>query len=826
MNPLEADTDRDGVLDGQETVKQQVRIDRIESYTLKEVNTLPSVEIVGQGDYSQKMYAVAIENNKTILEIDALVGTPFDFVHDEDMTFSSSKLTFSLSDEVLSENAIEDLAIAWYNYDENALELIETACDKDKNTISANVEHYSTYMVVSVPDYFFNIDYENTGNIITSGKADVVFVVDTTGSMGGTIRNVKNNINQFVEKLEENKVDIRLGLVEYRDIYADGVGSTKSYDWYTDVDSFKSQLSSLGVSGGGDTPESAVDALYCAKNMSFRTGVKKYIILISDADYKDGIASDSSITMKDAIDELVSKDIVTSVVTRTQYYTDYSLLVTKTDGVEANITENFVNALEPLILKMGEQVNKGCWVRLANGSVVCLDKDPTLEDSEADTDGDGIPDCEELKDSYKVQVYNPYTMKMQIIDTWSYYSDPSRKDTDGDGIEDGEDINPTQFDIVPVTVNESLLSFNTGRTWYINDYSAKEIWDAHKRLEEAKYDLNLNSGNEKQILEKAAEVINCNDLQSFSMEELIFVALMDGDGIRFYLDSKSVSQRESLFKIIYGRETDYYQQQGLINRSWEKVSGYEANGFFKGRVLSEADIVYSFDQLRIYDIYSVIDLVESVGIILVSSLIIVTIGYIVVINIQALSSYIQTYGVKNGVDFYLTLGVSNAPAVQNSLMKALSTEITDGDDDEYRLIDYVDDVIYTEDDVWALPAVKRGDYLDKVCGNNLVHNYPVIDKLENRVITSIKSIDTGLKSYQSAGGIYNKIVKDASVLYKFTGKRWAGIPIEPSMYDSKVLQIVLPNTTITAEQMLGLQAAELYVMNTYNIQIILTVATK
>ena len=107
-----------------------------------------------------------------------------------------------------------------------------------------------------------------------------------------------------------------------------------------------------------------------------------------------------------------------------------------------------------------------------------------------------------------------------------------------------------------------------------------------------------------------------------------------------------------------------------------------------------------------------------------------------------------------------------------------------------------------------------------------MHNYPVIDKLENRVITSIKSIDTGLKSYQSAGGIYNKIVKDASVLYKFTGKRWAGIPIEPSMYDSKVLQIVLPNTTITAEQMLGLQAAELYVMNTYNIQIILTVATK
>ncbi|WP_040950119.1 hypothetical protein, partial [Gorillibacterium massiliense] len=32
----------------------------------------------------------------------------------------------------------------------------------------------------------------------TERKADIVFVIDTTGSMGGVISNVKNNVTQFV----------------------------------------------------------------------------------------------------------------------------------------------------------------------------------------------------------------------------------------------------------------------------------------------------------------------------------------------------------------------------------------------------------------------------------------------------------------------------------------------------------------------------------------------------------------------------------------------------------------------------------------------------
>lgn len=54
--------------------------------------------------------------------------------------------------------------------------------------------------------------------LVTKGAADIVFVVDTTGSMGSSIRNVKNNIKYFVDELTDTyQLDIQFGLVYYSD---------------------------------------------------------------------------------------------------------------------------------------------------------------------------------------------------------------------------------------------------------------------------------------------------------------------------------------------------------------------------------------------------------------------------------------------------------------------------------------------------------------------------------------------------------------------------------------------------------------------------------
>ncbi len=59
--------------------------------------------------------------------------------------------------------------------------------------------------------------------------------------------------------------------------------------------------------------------------------------------------------------------------------------------------------------------------------------------------------------------------------------------------------------------------------------------------------------------------------------------------------------------------------------------------------------------------------------------------------------------------------------------------------------------------VWSLNGFKRGREIEAVFGNNLGWNFPVIDKFENGVVTSIKSIDIGAKTYKNLGALFSKL---------------------------------------------------------------------
>ena len=113
-------------------------------------------------------------------------------------------------------------------------------------------------------------------------------------------------------------------------------------------------------------------------------------------------------------------------------------------------------------------------------------------------------------------------------------------------------------------------------------------------------------------------------------------------------------------------------------------------------------------------------------------------------------------------------------------------------------------------DVWKKGSVARGNTIDNALGNNLGHNFPVIDKLENGVITSIKSIDLTLPSYQTAKGIYSKLRRDVDELDDFKTKTWAKIEVTPERYSSKALEIVIPDMKITMEQQKGIEMVKEY----------------
>ena len=100
-----------------------------------------------------------------------------------------------------------------------------------------------------------------------------------------------------------------------------------------------------------------------------------------------------------------------------------------------------------------------------------------------------------------------------------------------------------------------------------------------------------------------------------------------------------------------------------------------------------------------------------------------------------------------------------------------------------------DNIVYVEDSLWAKGAFKRGEIIDKALGNNLGYNFPVIDKLNDKTITSIKSMDLTLPTYQTGKGIYNTLVKNIDALDKFTYKSWNRKFIGLNDYDLKELEI-------------------------------------
>lgn len=682
LNPLIIDTDGDGIADNYEVVTQQVRLDSRKSYDLTEVDTLPTVELTGCGDYSKQIYAQAVEYDETILDIESLVGTAFEFVHEDELTFQSGTLTFEISEEVLEENDFEDLVIAWYNEELNSVEILETEYNNADNTISASVEHFSIYMVVSSRNYFINLVTGNNDSILKSGKADIVFAIDTTGSMGNEINNVKNNIEEFVSKLENNNVDVRLGLVEYKDIYSDGYSSTKSYDWYTKIADFKAQLSRLGITGGGDLPESVIDALKCAREMDFRKGVEKFVIVITDANYKNGTSIDRYATMEEEIKKLNSDDICVSVVTERSYFDTYVSLIEETGGVLVDINQNFALGFIPIIENIGIQTNSGTWVRLSNGNAYKLDADPRLGDESVDTDGDGISDIDELGIETYVPVLNKETGIRERCKVWTYTSNPAKADTDGDGISDLMDISPLEYDVTVVNLIEGeSIEFNTGRIWTYLGCTAYDYWENYFAYSVAGQDaanpMSLNKLNE------IIDIIDSNDSQEFTLEELTIIGLYDNEGSKLYMDNVTRDTREDVFKKLTGRGSKYYQHNGIFWwEDWREVSSDTEGGFFKGVVTSEADVNFTSGIDYELDIYMMLNLVAKIGIVVIAVIVVFEVTTVVATNLSALAHYVKSFGVKQGFEMFKYLGVANAP---NGVMSLIQMDMADGDsslDDE------------------------------------------------------------------------------------------------------------------------------------------------
>src|SRR5699024_10881105 len=102
-----------------------------------------------------------------------------------------------------------------------------------------------------------------TASAQAASPRDIMFSIDTTGSMAGYIDQVKIAVDEMAGDLASPGSGARVGLAEYRDD-VDAFQARTVTDLTTDVDDFRADLNALTVNGGGDFPESVYSGIAVA----------------------------------------------------------------------------------------------------------------------------------------------------------------------------------------------------------------------------------------------------------------------------------------------------------------------------------------------------------------------------------------------------------------------------------------------------------------------------------------------------------------------------------------------------------------------------------
>jgi hypothetical protein len=131
---------------------------------------------------------------------------------------------------------------------------------------------------------------------------DLAFVLDTTGSMSEEIASVKATIQKVATSLQSRQLQVRVGLVEYKDRVDPFV--TKPYAFTSNLGAFSRTIAGIEAAGGGDYPEDMNAGIHAAlTNLEWSPrAVARMAFVIADApphlDYAND--PDYAVEMKNA----------------------------------------------------------------------------------------------------------------------------------------------------------------------------------------------------------------------------------------------------------------------------------------------------------------------------------------------------------------------------------------------------------------------------------------------------------------------------------------------------------------------------------------------
>ncbi|MEK3951170.1 stalk domain-containing protein [Paenibacillus sp. FSL H7-0703] len=117
-----------------------------------------------------------------------------------------------------------------------------------------------------------------------SKSTDIVFVIDVTSSMTGTLDYVRQKVKGFVDSVPAGS---QFAVVAFRDINLKADKDLEFLEFTTDKNKLKGNLNMLRPSAGGDLKESGLEAIQLAISKFPKNSNSKTIIFITDAPVHD-----------------------------------------------------------------------------------------------------------------------------------------------------------------------------------------------------------------------------------------------------------------------------------------------------------------------------------------------------------------------------------------------------------------------------------------------------------------------------------------------------------------------------------------------------------
>ncbi|MFB1064480.1 VWA domain-containing protein [Natrinema sp. H-ect4] len=334
---------------------------------------------------------------------------------------------------------------------------VETEIDRDTGVATAEVDHFSFFSVFRIEEWedetsdTITLDGNQTDGDVNNGSevetADFVFVIDESGSMGGSpIHYAELAGKRFVGALTD---DERAGRVGYAS------GANLDQPLTSDHDAVNSSLERLSAGGGTDTEAGLRVGLDHLEENSWENR-SEVMILLSDGNSNSGsyprsVAEDaadagveiSTVGLGNGIDENELREI--AAITGGDFYhvereedlpDTFERVAENQTGPDLQDTNG--DGIPDLVAEMD--------LSMPTGEPGVVGEPLNLSPTALDTSGDGILDNETVDINYRVFQEDNKT-KLHASVTYAKHH-PARIDTTGDGLTDAEQLEGWEIEII------------------------------------------------------------------------------------------------------------------------------------------------------------------------------------------------------------------------------------------------------------------------------------------------------------------------------------------------------------------------------------------